>query len=147
MIVTDNGTSFKSAELREFTRLNGIQHIFTPAYHLASNGSAERMVQTVKTGLSRLQGSDWECRLSRLLFSLRSTLSSATGKTPAEIMFGRKLGVRLDLLRPVNNSQPDPQLPATARRFDRGDAVFVRSYRGTDKWCPATITGIEGSCT
>ncbi|XP_064469965.1 uncharacterized protein K02A2.6-like [Ornithodoros turicata] len=60
VIVTDNGTSFASAEMRGFTKLNGIQHVFTPVYHPASNGSAERMVQTVKSGLSRLQGSDWE---------------------------------------------------------------------------------------
>ncbi|XP_064472917.1 uncharacterized protein K02A2.6-like [Ornithodoros turicata] len=68
VIVTDNGTTFASAEMREFMKLNGIQHVFTPVYHPAFNGSAERMVQTVKSGLSRLQGSDWECRLSRLLY-------------------------------------------------------------------------------
>ncbi|XP_064488490.1 uncharacterized protein K02A2.6-like [Ornithodoros turicata] len=146
VIVTDNGTSLASAEMREFTKLNGIQHVFTPVYHPASNGSAERMVQTVKSGLSRLQRSDWECRLSRLLFSLRSTPSATTGKTPAEIMFGRRLRVRLDPLRPANDRQQDLKLPMAARRFSRGDTVFVRSYRGADKWCSATITATEGSC-
>ncbi|XP_064482889.1 uncharacterized protein K02A2.6-like [Ornithodoros turicata] len=134
VIVTDNGTRFASAEMREFTKLNGIKHVFTPVYHPASNGSAERMVQTVKSGLSRLQGSDWECRLSRLLFSLRSTPSATTGKAPAEIMFGRRLRVRIDLLRPTNDDrQQNLELPMATRWFNRGDAVFVRSYRGADK--------------
>ena len=55
-IVTDNGPSFASEEFREFTRNNGIKHIFSAPYHPSSNGLAERGVQTVKQGLRQLEG-------------------------------------------------------------------------------------------
>ena len=40
---------------KEFTKINGIKHIFSSAYHPSSNGGAERFVQTVKRGLKALK--------------------------------------------------------------------------------------------
>jgi transposase InsO family protein len=47
LIVTDNGPSFASAEFKQFCSRNGINQQFTPPYHPASNGAAERGVQTL----------------------------------------------------------------------------------------------------
>ena len=47
-IVSDNGPCFTAHELEQFVKTNGVRHITTSPWHPASNGLAERAVQTVK---------------------------------------------------------------------------------------------------
>ena len=68
ILVTDNGTCFTSAEFQDFTQGNGIQHIKTSPYHPASNGLAERSVQTLKEYLKKN-----DTNISRFLFRNRIT--------------------------------------------------------------------------
>ena len=55
-LVSDNGTSFCSAEFREFVIQNGIRHFRTAPFHPQSNGLAERALRAVKDGLKRQTG-------------------------------------------------------------------------------------------
>ena len=52
----DNGPSFKSESFRQFVSLNGIQHLTSAPYHPASNGLAERAMQTFKNAMKKLSG-------------------------------------------------------------------------------------------
>ena len=47
-LVSDNGPQFRSEEFQQFMARNGVQHIQISPYHPASNGAAERFVQTIK---------------------------------------------------------------------------------------------------
>ena len=50
-LVSDNGPQFITDEFGEFMRSNGIKHIKSALYRPATNGMAERSVQTFKQAL------------------------------------------------------------------------------------------------
>jgi transposase InsO family protein len=103
MLVSDNASIFTSQEMAEFTRNNGIRHVTIAPCHSASNGLAERSVQTVKAGLKKQPSGSLETRLSRFLLAYRVTPHATTGVTPSELLQGRKLRTQLDLVRPDVN--------------------------------------------
>ena len=72
-IVSDNGSVFTSDEFSNFMKQNGIEHIRTSPYHPASNGLAERSVQTFKMGLKRITEGSLQARLNKFLFQYRLT--------------------------------------------------------------------------
>ena len=60
-IVSDNGPQFTSEEFAIFMQLNGIHHSQTAHYHSATNGLAERFVQSLKQGLKLAYHLDIHC--------------------------------------------------------------------------------------
>nr|XP_022908340.1 uncharacterized protein K02A2.6-like [Onthophagus taurus] len=100
-LVSDNGTNFKSREFKEFLKSNGIVHKVTAPYHPATNGQAERYVQSIKRTLRNQvrEGTDFKLSLQRFLMQYRKTPHTITEVSPAELMFGRNIVTGLDLVR------------------------------------------------
>ena len=150
-IISDNGAGFTSEEFKAFTQQNGIRHNFTSPYHPASNGLAERAVQILKAGISKLQGPIDE-RISTFLFKYRITPQTTTGRSPAELLVGRRLRSHLDLLHPdashkataVQDKQRQITSPTRLREFNIDDKVYARNYRGSKKWIEAKVIKITG---
>lgn len=53
-IVLGNGAPFTSSEFSSFCQYNGIKHLTSPPYHLASNGAAENAVKLFKLGFKKI---------------------------------------------------------------------------------------------
>ncbi|XP_055695953.1 uncharacterized protein K02A2.6-like [Lutzomyia longipalpis] len=150
VIVTDNGTQFTSAQFSEFCKSNGINHIRTCVYSPSSNGQAERFVDTLKRALKKMDNDhSAEVALQKFLTTYRITPNENVphGKSPAEIMFGRRPRTIFDLLAPpteptdpVRNQKMEEQYNAKhgakRRTFERKEGVYVKKYfpGGRFKW-------------
>jgi transposase InsO family protein len=122
VFVTDNGAELVSAEVNRWCLTNGVEKKETPTYHPASNGLAERSVQTIKRCMRayKLETAHmtFDEYLQRILFHHRACCRRRNGLTPAELVFGRAL-----------------RLPLSAT-FGFGDRVMYGTRRGV----PATAT-------
>ncbi|XP_044147183.1 uncharacterized protein K02A2.6-like [Bufo gargarizans] len=143
-IVSDNGTQFTSHEFQSFLSGLGVQHYKTAPYHPASNGLAERFVQSFKKHLlSTLdQVGLSEEKLLEFLIMYRNTKHATTGLSPAFLMFGRHLRTKLDLVRPQEQSPTPP--PPGRLGFRAGDLVWSQNYRALPPWLPGVIDGTLG---
>lgn len=72
-----------------------------------------------------------QANLQRLLTQYRRTPHAITGKSPAEMLYSRKLRTRLDLLKPVVNKHSTQYAPIS---FTEGKRVSARNYIRKEKW-------------
>ncbi|XP_049865697.1 uncharacterized protein K02A2.6-like isoform X1 [Pectinophora gossypiella] len=146
-LVTDNQTTFAGLEFATYCEKNNIKHTFTPPYHPATNGAAERFVETFKTTVTKIKetGTAVGTAIQLFLFDYRSTPQRTTGISPARLMLGRELRNRFSILRPppLVDSLIDKQTQKGEGRRDGyfivGQKVMVRDYR---KGCKPWILGI-----
>ncbi|KAM7281410.1 uncharacterized protein ISCGN_005791, partial [Ixodes scapularis] len=150
-IVSDNGTAFVSQEFEEFLQRNQIRHVKVAPYHPSSNGQVERMLQETKQVLRRMEGGDMATKLARFLLSQHILPHSTTGKSPAELLMGRRLRTALDRLHPdlqaeMVDKQEEQALRGRqgVREFEPREPVFIRYYLAGPKWLPGIITEITG---
>ena len=154
-LVSDNGPQFTSKEFVDFLAANGIQHARSAPYHPATNGAAERFVQTFKQALRAGKGDEGtiQQKLSRFLIAYRNTPHSTTGVSPAELLLKGRPRTRLDLMRPsVRDKVVDQQQrqkkyhdkKCQQREFTIGQSVWVHNVREGPKWLPGTISDKTG---
>jgi len=133
---------------KQFCLGNGIKHTLIAPYHPSSNGEAERFVQTLKTTIWKAKGAPQKT-LCKFLLHYHSTPHASTGKTPAEIMFGRNIKTRQDLLHPRALVTLSPQIQKTmseespekrCNELEVGDAVWIRNYCNSPRWIPRLVT-------
>lgn len=151
VLVSDNGTSFVSNEMEQFLKANNIRHVTTAPYHPSTNGLAERMVQTVKDKLKRMQDVAWDIKIPNLLLSLRTIPCTATNKSPAELLMKRRLRTLLDTLHPDNlqNRRIENQVTNNnkikSREANVGQKVMYRNYSNTGpRWLSGKILERNG---
>lgn len=155
-IVTDNGTQFTSEEFKNFMQQNGILHSTSAPGHPATNGLAERYVQTFKNGMKKLAHMplDFEDKISLFLMQYRTTPNCTTGQSPADLFLNRHVRTRLDFICPdttasvrrkqyLQKYHHDQRV--SDRIFDVNDSVYLQNTAGGGrKWIPGVISEQTG---
>ncbi len=157
-IVTDNGTQFTSAVFAEFLKQRDIKHIRTSVYYPASNGAVERFHRALKgciqTAIQHTQ--PWNRAVTEWLQVYRATTHATTGVSPYELLYGRKMRTKLNILPLHGEGKSDlaavranvkkkqdkmkqyTDLKRSARTplFDVGGRVRIKLPRATPKGHP-----------
>ncbi|KAJ8898451.1 hypothetical protein PR048_003811 [Dryococelus australis] len=125
---SDNATIFTSEEFAQFCREAGIFQKFCAAGHPATNGLAERNVQTLKHRLATMSNQNMPIhqKVWEILFRYRVTPLS-NGKSPAEQYLNRPIRIQLDAMRLIKcHESPAPTQPAC--QFSEGERISARYY-------------------
>lgn len=159
-IVSDNGPPYSSAAFNQYCQSRGITHTTIAPYKPQSNGCAERAVRTFKEGVKRMQDEGFKQNnaVRQFLLRYRVTPHPATGLSPAEMMFQRRIRTLLDVSHPNPNLQKGEEkkevqkryMERTKRNYDHGkikekrfgigDNIYARNYAEGNKWVPGRIT-------
>lgn len=136
-LVSDNATCFLSNEFVHFCEINGICHVTSPAYYAASNGQAEICVKIAKKGIKSclMRGNslkEQNMNLLKFLFDYRNSVHSTTNSSPAQLVFGRKLRSRLDLINPIT---PAISSITLAKLVKQKQCLQSKAYGGKNTQC------------
>ena len=148
-LVSDNGTQFTDREFQDFLHKNGISHFRIAPHHPASNGEAERFVQTLKRAIAKAKSTDdaaLNLHLNQFLLAYRRSPHSVTGQSPAEVLFGRPIRSKMDLMHPdLGEKMMARRAPVDdASKFSPGALVWVRNFSGPEKWKAGEIVRVLG---
>lgn len=139
VLVTDRGTQFTSDQFQMFLKRNGIIHKMGAPYHPATNGQAERYVQTFKDKIKALNchRSEVQAELQNILMAYRRTVHPSTGKSPSMLVYGRQIKSRIDLMIPQQESSSLKERGEEKgiRSFEVNDRVAARDFlSNSEKW-------------
>lgn len=115
-VVTDCGTEFLSKVFTEVCRLLKIKKSSTSPYHPQSNGSLERSHRTLGEYLRNVVSKDqlnWDTYIPFAMFAYNSSVHSATGYQPYELVYGRKVELLTTMSKPA-----DPQYNFNDYQFE-----------------------------
>ena len=134
-VVSDNRPQFTAEEFQSFLRANGIRHRRSAPYHPATNGLAERFVQSFKRAITATPSTmPVQEAADKFLMKYRSTIHPTTGESPDQLFLRRPLCTRLSLLHPsvaqrVHDQQTVQQRThgsRALRKFPPSSSVLVR---------------------
>ncbi|XP_042234772.1 uncharacterized protein K02A2.6-like [Homarus americanus] len=97
VIVSVNGPQFTAKEFAQFCEEWGVKHHKVTPNHPQANGEIERFFATMLKALRAMhtEGKDWRRHLGKFLMHYRNTPHSMTGETPAKLLMGRNIKVKL----------------------------------------------------
>ena len=108
MLMSDQGMEFCGKVIAAMCSLLSIEKICTTPYHPQTNGSAERVHQTLQCMIGKLDPEKrrkWQAHIGSIIIAYNPTRSLVTGYSPYYLMFGRRAQLPIDLLFPMHRTQ------------------------------------------
>ena len=113
-ILTDMGSQFTSALMKEVSRLLSFKQLVTSPYHPICNGLVERFNGTLKKMLTIMcteRPKDWDKYIDPLLFAYREVPQESLGFCPFELIYGWPVRGPMQVLRELwTKDIEDPQV-------------------------------------
>ncbi len=107
--ISDQGREFCNELHQQMYLLTGVHHRITGHYHPQANGLCERMNGATMAALKKTveeEAEDWYRLLDAVAYSYRATKCRATGLSPFEVLFGRKMGLPINF---INNPEEEEE--------------------------------------
>ncbi|XP_046391594.1 uncharacterized protein K02A2.6-like [Ischnura elegans] len=149
VMVSDNASIFRSEEFLKYCKERGIFQKFSAPNHPATNGLAERSIQTLKRRLKAAADdpTPLTTKLRDIMFRYRAT-PLASGRTPAELYLKRRIRTRLDALLPNCKAfVPTKHTNSRIRSLQLGERVQVKIYAGIHhSWQFGIVLKKLGNC-
>lgn len=156
-IVSDNATSFTSGEFQRWCNERGITHLTGAPYHPATNGAAERLIQSFKQTMKKSSLSPRAALQEFLIQYRRTPLES--GYSPSELLNGRQIRTKIDTLLPSPAHKAQGQQAREATKSQTVDkvettytvgspcyALYCGPHRDKEpRWVMATVIKVFGS--
>ena len=162
-LVTDNATTFMSQEFQAWCKQRGIVHLTGAPYHPATNGAAERLIQSFKQALRKSSLPPKEA-LQEFLMQYRR-IPFASGLSPSELLNGRRIRTKIDTLVPSiphllqgrqsrqaskhSIAEDSEVVSKVEHHYSLGDpcyALYFGPRRDRDpRWVPAIVTKVHGT--
>ena len=102
--MSDQASEFMGQVILELCDLLGVTKIRMLPYHLQTNGAVERVHQTLRRMIAKMdpeKRAKWPLHLGPILIAYNATRSLITGYSPYLLMFGRQPRLLVDLLFPT----------------------------------------------
>ena len=102
--MSDQASEFTGQVISELCDLLGITKIRMSPYHPQTNGAVERVHQTLRRMIAKMdpeKRTKWPSHLGPILITYNATWSLITGYSPYFLMFGRRPRLPVDLLFPT----------------------------------------------
>ena len=131
VIHSDQGRNFESNLMQEVCCLMGIHKSRTSAYHPQCDGLVERQNRTLQDMLSGYVSQhqyDWDRWVDLVAYAYNTSVHSATGYSPYEMVFGRiaRTPLELDLGLPLKIPCSEHEYSASIRRNLQSVAEVAR---------------------
>ena len=138
-IHTDQWRNFESCLFSELCSLLDIHKTRTTPYHPQLDGLVERLNPTLRQLLTnqmqKCPEDTWDDHLAPLMLAYRSSVNDSINFTPHYLMFGREIGLPVDIM--LGGEKAPGELPTVknVRSCLKGAYDIAREYgKGAQKW-------------